>query len=86
MAEGCGQLKRVAFQGELGSYSEASVVQFCGDQVALVPSLTFEAVFDAVTEGRAELGIVPVENSLAGSIHRNYDLLLRYKLPIVGEV
>jgi prephenate dehydratase len=51
-----------------------------------VPSLSFEAVFDAVTKGTAELGIVPVENSLAGSIHRNYDLLLRYKLPIVGEV
>ena len=76
----------VAFQGERGAYSEAAVIGFCEEIVELLPCTSFEAVFDAVTGGAADLGVIPVENSLAGSIHRNYDLLLRYSLPIVGEV
>jgi prephenate dehydratase len=76
----------VAFQGERGAYSEAAAVAHFGEAVRPLPCPAFEAVFEAVTDGSAQRGIIPVENSLAGSIHRNYDLLLRYDLAIVGEV
>jgi prephenate dehydratase len=76
----------VAFQGERGAYSEAATVAHFGEAVQPSPCPSFETVFDAVTEGSADQGVIPVENSLAGSIHRNYDLLLRYDLTIVGEV
>jgi prephenate dehydratase len=77
---------RVAFQGERGAYSEAAAVTFFGDSVQPIPYNDFDNVFEAVTNHHAERGVLPVENSLAGSIHRNYDLLLRYDLSIVGEV
>jgi prephenate dehydratase len=76
----------VAFQGERGAYSEAATVAHFGEAVDPLPCQSFEAVFDAVTDGTADRGLIPVENSLAGSIHRNYDLLLRYDLTIVGEI
>ncbi len=77
---------RVAFQGERGAYSEAAAVAFFGDSVQPVPCNDFDSVFEAVTHHQVERGVLPVENSLAGSIHRNYDLLLRYDLSIVGEI
>jgi prephenate dehydratase len=78
--------KIVVFQGERGAYSDAAAVAYFGESVQPVPCPSFEAVFDAVTDSSADRGIIPVENSLAGSIHRNYDLLLRYDLTIVGEI
>jgi prephenate dehydratase len=77
---------RVAFQGERGAYSEAAAIAFFGDSVEPIPHNDFDSVFEAVSSGQAERGVLPVENSLAGSIHRNYDLLLRHELFIVGEV
>jgi prephenate dehydratase len=56
-----------------------------GDGIEPVPNRTFDEVFASVEAGKNDLGLVPIENSLAGSIHRNYDLLLRHSLHIVGE-
>lgn len=75
---------RVAFQGEPGAYSEQAIFGYFG-QVETLPCESFEAVFAAVTSGQTESGLIPIENSLAGSIHQNYDLLLRHDLYIVGE-
>lgn len=77
---------RVAFQGERGAYSEAATEYFFGQSAQPVPCASFDEVFARVQGGDCERGTVPIENSLAGSIHRNYDLLLRHDLFIVGEV
>jgi arogenate/prephenate dehydratase len=75
---------RIAFQGTSGAYSEAAALRaWPGSEVA--PFDRFEQVFAAVAEGRASHGILPVENSIGGSIHVNYDLLLQHDLPIVAE-
>ncbi|MCI0554416.1 MAG: prephenate dehydratase [Anaerolineae bacterium] len=75
---------RVAFQGEPGAYSEQAVFNYFGN-VETQPCESFDAVFDAVVSGICEFGLIPIENSLAGSIHQNYDLLLQHDLHIVGE-
>jgi len=76
---------RVAFQGEPGAYSEAAALEHFGSEAIMVPCESFDDVFASVEAGACEMGLVPIENSLAGSIHRNYDLLLQHSLPIVGE-
>jgi prephenate dehydratase len=75
---------RVAFQGERGAYSEAAALAYFGD-VEPLACRTLTEVFDAVDRGEAERGMVPVENSQAGSINETYDLLARRALHIVGE-
>ena len=75
---------KVAFQGEAGAYSEQAVFNYFGD-VETQPCESFDVVFDAVVSGTCEFGLIPIENSLAGSIHQNYDLLLHHDLHIVGE-
>jgi 3-deoxy-7-phosphoheptulonate synthase len=77
----------VAFQGERGAYSEMAIFRFFQDESAVpVPYSSFNEVFSEVLLRKAEYGVLPLENSLAGSIHENYDLLLQYPdIKIVGE-
>ncbi|XP_057953628.1 arogenate dehydratase 1 [Malania oleifera] len=76
---------RVAYQGVPGAYSEAAAGKAYPDSEA-IPCDQFEVAFQAVELWIADRAVLPVENSLGGSIHRNYDLLLRHRLHIVGEV
>src|SRR2546430_16194425 len=76
---------QIAYQGEPGAFSEAAARRV-GHDAKLVPCRSFEDVFDAVDGGAVTHGILPFENSIGGSIHRNYDLLLAHDLPIVAEV
>jgi prephenate dehydratase len=76
---------RVAFQGEAGAFSEAAAVQLLGDNIVTVPRPTFDATFRAIADGAADALLVPVENSLAGSVVRVYDLLLDSNLSITAE-
>jgi prephenate dehydratase len=76
---------RVAFQGEPGAFSEAATIQLLGDWITTVPCPTFDAAFRSVPEGTADALLAPVENSLAGSVVRVYDLLLESRLGIVAE-
>jgi prephenate dehydratase len=76
---------KIAYQGEPGAFSEAAARRVDPD-APLIPCRSFDEVFDAVQAGTAAYGVLPIENSIGGSIHRNYDLLLERTLPIVGEV
>ena len=77
---------RLAYQGEPGAYSEAAALLYGGADVETLPCKSFDDVFEAVEKKRATHGVVPLENSIGGTIHRNYDLLLEHDLPITGEV
>ncbi|HTY38196.1 MAG TPA: prephenate dehydratase [Bacteroidota bacterium] len=76
----------VAYQGEPGAFSEEAARSFFGRRVKLVPKQSFKDVFDFAAAHPSGFAIVPIENSVFGSVHQNYDLLLRYKLAIVGEL
>ena len=76
---------KIAYQGEPGAFSEAAARRVDPD-APLIPCRSFDEVFDTVQAGTAAYGVLPIENSIGGSIHRNYDLLLERNLPIVGEV
>jgi prephenate dehydratase len=75
---------KVSFQGEPGAYSEQAVFNYFGS-VETVPCESFDVMFDSVVSGKCDAALAPIENSLAGSIHQNYDLLLRHNLHIAGE-
>ncbi|HYI10217.1 MAG TPA: prephenate dehydratase [Thermoanaerobaculia bacterium] len=75
----------VAYQGERGAFSEAAARRLLGPAIEPLPCATFEEMFAAVARNDAACCVAPIENSLAGSIHRNYDLLLASDLTISGE-
>ena len=76
---------KIAYQGEPGAFSEAAARRIDSD-ATLVPCRSFEEVFATVDAGQSSYGVLPIENSIGGSIHRNYGLLVQHELPIVGEV
>ena len=75
----------VAFQGERGAFSEEAAYQQLHRGIQVLPCETFDAAFQSVVKKKATYCLVPIENTLAGSIYENYDLLLRNDLHIVGE-
>jgi prephenate dehydratase len=79
-------MKKVTFQGEDGAYSELAAKKFFNKRIKTLSMGRFEDVFKSVVKGSAAYGIVPIENSLSGSIHQNYDLLLKYHVWITGEI
>ncbi|AFG38669.1 prephenate dehydratase [Spirochaeta africana] len=81
-------LDMVAFQGERGAYSEAAMRRYFGESEAEpLPCASFHDVFVSVLNHRVRYGIIPLENSLAGSVHENYDHFLQFRdIKIIGEV
>src|SRR5258708_38510058 len=76
---------RAGFQGALGAFSQEAALQLLGNKAEVVPFARFEEVFQALIRGKIEAAVIPVENTLAGSVHENYDHLLNYPVRITGE-
>jgi len=83
LAPGC---PRVAFQGAPGAFSEQAAVKLLGEEITLVPRPTFESLFLAIDDKKADYILAPIENSLAGFVHTCFDLLLDSNLYVIGEV
>ena len=75
----------VAFQGARGAFSEQASKQLLGDNLDLRPREKFVEIFEALKSGEVDYAVVPIENTLHGSVHENYDHLLNFRLPIVAE-
>ena len=79
-------MKRISFQGERGAYSEAASVSFFEDEIETIPCPTFADVLKNTENGTSDYSILPVENSLEGSVGESNDLLLSTKLHVTGEI
>lgn len=77
---------KVSFQGEYGAFSEQAATAYFGSKCLVVPRPQFRDVFDDIKRKRSDFGIIPIENSLFGSVHQNFDLLQEYPLHIIGEL
>jgi len=75
----------VAFQGEMGAFSQRASHNIFGPDIDPLPCTAFEDVFEAVVKKKAKLAVIPIENSLAGSVLQNFDLLVRNSLEAVAE-
>lgn len=78
--------KKIAFQGRCGAYSESAAYHLFGKDIEVIPVDTFEEIYERIANGSVDGGVVPIENSTAGSIYENYDLLFKWRLSIVAEV
>ena len=76
----------VSFQGERGAYSEAAAVTFFEDNIDTVPCSTFADVLESTTLGKTNYSVLPVENSIEGSVGESNDLLFETNLVVVGEI
>ncbi len=79
-------MKKVAFQGEKGAFSEDAAYHYFKNQIECVPKDTFKNVFQAVVSSECTYGIIPIENTTTGSIHHNVDFLLEFNLSVIGEI
>ena len=81
---------KVAFQGERGAYSEMAALQhfrgYLGKSIELIPNKTLPDVFETVESGKAEYAVVPIENSIEGSVNETYDLLINSKMMVCNEI
>ena len=77
--------RRIAFQGEPGAFSQDAILQLLGPSARIEPCARFDQVFATLESGGAEAAVIPIENTLHGSVHENYDHLLHYDFPILGE-
>ena len=79
-------MKRVAIQGGLGAYHGIAAENFfAGQEVEIIPCITFKDIFKAIEKDPNVVGIMAIENTIAGSLLQNYELLKEHKLPIAGE-
>jgi len=76
---------KIGFQGELGAFSQEAVTQLLGERAIVRPFQRFEEVFQGLDSGETDAAVIPIENTLAGSVHENYDHLLRFDVAIVAE-
>jgi prephenate dehydratase len=83
--EGRRRPEKIAFQGERGAFSEEAARKLLGPEIDRLPCARFEDVFRSVKDRRATGAVIPIENTLAGSVHENYDHLQNFELPIVAE-
>ena len=79
-------MTKVSFQGERGAYSEAAAISFFGEDIETVPLPTFADVLEYTTKGKTEYSVLPVENSIEGSVGESYDLLYSTALNAIGEL
>ena len=77
---------KVAYQGIKGAYSESAIYNHFGKEAEAIGFDVFEEVFDAVKSCTADFGVIPVENTIAGSVEANYDLLLNHNVYVIGEI
>ena len=77
---------RVAFQGEHGAYSEEAIYKHFGEGVETVPCKTIREVFNFTEVGYVDYGVVPLENSIEGSVYETYDMLITTNARVVGEI
>ncbi len=75
----------IAIQGEFGAFSYSAAQKLAGQSAQILSCDTFKSVFNAVESGKAQAAVVPIENTLHGSVHENYDHLIEYGLLISGE-
>jgi prephenate dehydratase len=75
----------IAFQGELGAFSQEAVRKLAGERAEVLPCQRFEQVFQSLDKKKADGAVIPIENTLAGSVHENYDHLLHFNFNIVAE-
>jgi prephenate dehydratase len=77
---------KISYQGEPGAFSEQAGHLFFGTRSSLIARETFHDIFEDVAKKKSDYAVVPIENSLFGSVHQNYDLLQKFKVFIVGEL